>query len=369
MAAAEEGPGEDAMVTGEGAPADDAAEVPAQAEAARRPAQGATSGTPRTTSGGDDVFAQARGLLDQLERGFRARESALDAREAALASREEELAEAKMVFQETVQHAAEQHRGAEAVLAMKTRQLTRLREDTERDVEIANVGLDHHRRKVRALTEKLAEERALLEDREASAAEASTKLRQILVAALAAEKRSAGKLAAAEERHQEELAAATADLKLALDKQDRVVDRPLGRTRPEGNRPRSARRGTEEPGGAAGRSCPARGVRPGRGRCRRGQARREGGGSLGAASGGSRGQETGRGPGADPDVPPPGQKHRNVAPPGRRRPGRRSDADRSTWSPRSGPRTSSTTSWRTTPGSSTACRGSLPGSGSRSKTP
>ena len=169
------------------------------------------------------MFAQARHFLDQLERGFRSRESTLDAREAALASREAELAEARVVFQETVQHAAEQHRGAEAVLAMKTRQLTRLREDTERDVEIANVGLDHHRRKVRALTEKLAEQRALLEDREASAAEASTKLQRILVAALAAEKRSAGQLAAAEERHQEELAAATADLKLALEKQDRVV--------------------------------------------------------------------------------------------------------------------------------------------------
>ena len=208
MAAAEEGPGEGAMIIGEGAPADDAAEVPAQAEAARRTAQGATSGAPRATSGGDDVFAQARSLLDHLEREFRARESALDSREAALASREEELADARAVFQETVQRASERHQGAEAVLAMKTRELARLREDTERDAEITNAGLDQHRRKVKALTERLIEQRSLLEDREASAAEASAKLRPILVAVLAAEKR----------------AAQTSELQLALQKQERVVD-------------------------------------------------------------------------------------------------------------------------------------------------
>ena len=213
--AAAEGPREDVL-------ADDAEEAP-QAEAARQPAQGASSSAPGAIPGGDDMFVQARHFLDQLERRFRAREATLDAREAALTSREAELAEARAVFQETVQRASEQHRGAEAVMAMKTRQLARLREDTERDVEIANAGLDQHRRKVRALTDKLIEQRALLDDREASAAEASAKLQRVLVAVLAAEKRSAGQLAAVEERHQKQLAAKTAELKLALQRQEGVA--------------------------------------------------------------------------------------------------------------------------------------------------
>ena len=53
-------PGEGAMVAGGGAPANDAAEVPAQPEATRPPAQGASSSALGTTSGGGDMFAQAR---------------------------------------------------------------------------------------------------------------------------------------------------------------------------------------------------------------------------------------------------------------------------------------------------------------------
>jgi chromosome segregation ATPase len=159
------------------------------------------------TSGGGDVFAQARRLLDHLEREFRARESALDSREAALASREEELANARAVFQETVQRASTQHKGAVAVLEMKTRELYRLQEVMNRDAEITNAGLDQHRRKTKALSDKLIEQRALLEDREASAAEATAKLQSILVAVLAAEKKSAQ----------------VSELQRTLEKRERVV--------------------------------------------------------------------------------------------------------------------------------------------------
>ena len=95
-----------------------------------------------------------------------------------------------------------------AVLEMKTRELYRLQEVMNRDAEITNAGLDQHRRKTKALTDKLIEQRALLEDREASAAEATAKLQSILVAVLAAEKKSAQ----------------VSELQRTLEKRERVVD-------------------------------------------------------------------------------------------------------------------------------------------------
>ena len=184
-------PGTGTMVVRGSAPADDAAGGPGPAETTGLPAQGATGDAPGTSSGGGDVFSQARRFLDHMEREFRARERALDSREAALASREEELANARAVFQETVQKASSDHKGSLAFLELKTREFVHLQERLNRDAEITTAGLDQYKRKTRAMTDKLIEQRALLEDREASAAEATARLQQILVAVLAAGKKNA----------------------------------------------------------------------------------------------------------------------------------------------------------------------------------
>ena len=138
-------PGEDAMVVGGNAPAD-AAEGPGTAEATSRSAPGATSDAPGTSSGGGDMFSQARRLLDLVEREFRARERALDSREAALASREEELANARAVFQGTVQKASSDHKGSLAFLELKTREFVHLQERLNRDTEITTAGLNQYKR-------------------------------------------------------------------------------------------------------------------------------------------------------------------------------------------------------------------------------
>jgi hypothetical protein len=59
---------------------------------------------------------------------------------------------------------------------MKRSQLNRLREEMEREVEITNAGLDNYRGKIRVMEGQLNEQRASLQDRKASTAEATAKL-------------------------------------------------------------------------------------------------------------------------------------------------------------------------------------------------
>ena len=132
------------------------------------------------------------------------------------------------------------------------------------------------------MDQELSEQRGLLEDREASAAEASAKLQRILVAALAAQKKADGKLAASDLRHRNELITQAKEYQKQLGQKERDLESKervnAAALRQSSRRKTNANtvldQAVEKMAGQLDEAAKRRGNRPGGGRSRRGQARR-----------------------------------------------------------------------------------------------
>ena len=154
-------------------------------------------------SEGRAIFAQVRQAVIQMEKDLDACQEELRAREAELSAREGRMAQVEAAFRENARQASERHRAKEAVIAMKAQQLTRLREEAQRDV----IGLDALREEIQAEQSRLEAERLSLVTREACASEAEAKLRQTLLLVVTKGEKHSKQLAEAKERHKKQLAA------------------------------------------------------------------------------------------------------------------------------------------------------------------